>query len=249
MFAKSATLPQFFALIKIHKHNNPIRPIVSFIDSPTYFAAQFLNKIMSPLTDESPHKLKNSTEAKDKLKDMIISESHTLVSFDVKALFTSIPQDLALKCVEKVLNNNKDLHFSTSLSVSNIMKLIGLCLKSTYFSSNSVIYRQIKGTPMGSPISVVIAEIVLLHIEDIAIPNIHDSIYFWYHYVDDVFTCIKNDDINNTLDCINSIDSNIQFTVEREENSTISFLDLKICRNVDGTLCFSIFRKPTHTDV
>ena len=100
---------------------------------------------------------------------------------------------------------------------------------------------------MGS-ISIVLAEIVLQHIEDIVIPNIQDSMYFWYHYVDDILTCIKNDEIDNTLAYINLIESNIQFTVERENNSIISFLDLKIIRNVNGASSFSIYRKPTHTD-
>jgi len=36
LFANSATIPLFYALIKIHKQGNPIRPIVSFINSPSY---------------------------------------------------------------------------------------------------------------------------------------------------------------------------------------------------------------------
>ena len=35
--------------------------------------------------------------------------------------------------------------------------------------------------------------------------------------------------------------------MEKEENSTIAFLDLKILRNSDGGLRFTVFRKETHT--
>ena len=37
MRARAATIPRFYALIiKAHQTNNPIKPIVSFIGSPTY---------------------------------------------------------------------------------------------------------------------------------------------------------------------------------------------------------------------
>ena len=46
---------------------------------------------------------------------------------------------------------------------------------------------------------------------------------------------------------INSINHNIQFTLEREGH-VISFLDIKIMHNDDGSLSTKIYRKPTHTD-
>lgn len=45
-----------------------------------------------------------------------------------------------------------------------------------------------------------------------------------------------------------SITYNFSFTTELENNPTINYLDLTIHRKSD-TLKFSIFQKPTHTDV
>lgn len=42
--------------------------------------------------------------------------------------------------------------------------------------------------------------------------------------------------------------TSINFTVEKEVNGTLPFLDLTINRNDDGTLKFGIYRKPTSTD-
>ena len=42
--------------------------------------------------------------------------------------------------------------------------------------------------------------------------------------------------------------SNIQFTMEIEENNQIPFLDVLVRRKGDGTLGHQIYRKPTHTD-
>ena len=48
---------------------------------------------------------------------------------------------------------------------------------------------------------------------------------------------------------INSIDSNTQFTSEKEDNGSIHFLDLNIIRNnISGNLNIKIYRKNTHTD-
>ena len=101
---------------------------------------------------------------------------------------------------------------------------------------------------MGSPASVVISEIVMQKIEQLAIPLISDHILFWYRFVDDVLACVKADEAENILSQINSINTHIQFTAEKEVNNSISFLDMKIKKLDDGSLNFGIYRKPTHTD-
>ena len=46
------------------------------------------------------------------------------------------------------------------------MDLLNLCLTSTYFQYNGKHYKQLHGTVMGSPVSVVVAEIVMQNIEE-----------------------------------------------------------------------------------
>ena len=43
------------------------------------------------------------------------------------------------------------------------MDLLNLCLTSTYFQYNGKHYKQLHGTAIGSPVSVVVAEIVMQH--------------------------------------------------------------------------------------
>ena len=45
----------------------------------------------------------------------------------------------------------------------------------------------------------------------------------------------------------NSLNASIKFTVEREQNSKLPFLDLLISRNSSGNLSFAVYRKPSHT--
>ena len=58
--------------------------------------AKLLSKILTPIRDKlkltpNEDKLKNTFAAKEALKDITVPDSHILVSFDVKQLFTSIP--------------------------------------------------------------------------------------------------------------------------------------------------------------
>ena len=49
------------------------------------------------------------------------------------------------------------------------MDLLNLCLTLTYFQYNGKHYKQLRGTAMGSPVSVVVAEIVMQNIEEQAL--------------------------------------------------------------------------------
>ena len=60
LYCNKIVTPKFYATIKTHKMDNPIRPIVSFIDSPTYQLAKFLSSLLMPSTDTAEQKLKNS---------------------------------------------------------------------------------------------------------------------------------------------------------------------------------------------
>lgn len=47
---------------------------------------------------------------------------------------------------------------------------------------------------------------------------------------------------------MNSIDEHIQFTVEKEENDSLPFLDSLLTHESDGSISTSVYRKKTHTD-
>ena len=237
----------FTGEIKASRDNYPIRPIVSFLDSPTYNLAQFLSKLLMRITERSNNKLTNSFKTKEFLENQIIPEDYLLVSFDVKSLFTCIPHSLALEAIENALNNDREIFERTFLGIEDILNLIKLCIKSATFKYKDIIYNQINGTPMGSPISVVIAELTMQFFENNALQNSPHPLLFWKRYVDDTLTCLHKNSINNFLSYINSINNNIKFTHEIENNNQISFLDLKIKRNQDNSLSFSVFRKETNT--
>ena len=71
-----------------------------------------------------------------------------------------------------------------------------------------------RSTAMGSPVSVVLANLVVEQ-EALCIPSIHHH-QFWRRYVDDTCTALPSNLVDSFHDHLNSIDPCIQFTIERE---------------------------------
>ena len=114
--------------------------------------------MLKPLTDESKDKLQSTEDFINTIKTIQIPDNHILVCFDVNSLFTSIPLLLALQCTETA---TKRSNTKLPIPTQGIMELLTLCLDSTYFQCNGKHYKQLHGTAMGSPVSVIVVEIVM----------------------------------------------------------------------------------------
>ena len=166
------------------------------------------------------------------------------MSFDVKSLFTSIPLQLALDCTKTAINKS---HYQPPLPTDDLMDLLHLCLNSTYFQYNGKHYKQIHGTAMGSPFSVVVLEVVMRNIEEQALETYSETLHLWLRYVDDTITAVHENKIDEFQEHLNKQNTNIQFTKEIEENGKIPFLDCLVIRE-NNILRTTVYRKPTHTD-
>ena len=105
----------------------------------------------------------------DFIRDKTLNACDELVSFDVVSLFTKIPVDLAVKVAEERLREDASLGQRTSLPVEDIIHLLSFCLKTTQFTYNGTYYQQVFGTAMGSPVSAVIANMVMEDVEQRAL--------------------------------------------------------------------------------
>ena len=101
---------------------------------------------------------------------------------------------------------------------------------------------------MGSPVSVVAANLVMEDIEERALSTFYAPPRFWKRYVDDTCAALPPDQIPPFLDHLNSIEPCVQFTVEEESDGRLAFLDVQLSRSDDGTVSTSVYRKATHTN-
>ena len=98
---------------------------------------------------------------------------------------------------------------------------------------------------MGPPVSVAVAEIVMQNIDEQVLATYMRTILFWLRHVDDTFTAVYKDEIDDFHEHLNRQNADMQFTKKIEENSKIPFLDCLVTRGNNRPRT-TFFRKP-HT--
>ena len=243
--------PRLYGLPKIHKVNIPLRPIVSSIGSPTYNIAKFLVPILTPLTGKGSSFVKNSIHFKSIIKSVEVTDSDSLVSFDVESLFTSVPIEDACIILKSRLDEDDSLVDRTALSAQDIVSLTRLCVSNAYFLWDGKFYKQREGAAMGSPLSPILANLYMEWFEEQAISSAPYKPKLWVRYVDDTFVVWQHnrEQLTEFLNHLNSVAQPICFTMEVENDNKLPFLDVLVTKNRSkGTVSCSVYRKPTHTD-
>ena len=109
MYPTGCVPPKFYGLPKIHKPDTPLRPIVSSCGSVTYGVAKELAKILKPLVGKSPHHINSTQDFVEQAKHFKLEAGECLSSYDVSALFTSVPIDPALNIIKDLLVKDNTL--------------------------------------------------------------------------------------------------------------------------------------------
>lgn len=142
--------PALYGLLKVHKPNVPLRPIVDCTYSPlNKLSGYYLHKILSPLVGKGSTHVSNSREFIEKVHDVTIDEDEVIISFDVVSLFTSIPTDMAVEACTSALQSDWNLPDRSPSDIPDHKRLLCFCLGSTYFCLDEVFYRQVHGTAVG----------------------------------------------------------------------------------------------------
>ena len=91
LYPTGAGSAKFCGLPMIHKVGIPLRPIVSSIGEVTYETSKELARILKPLVGRSPHHVQNTQDFIQQIKGIHLQPDQCIMSYDVKALLTSVP--------------------------------------------------------------------------------------------------------------------------------------------------------------
>ena len=143
----------------------PFKAIVSSCGSVTYGVAKELAKILKPLVGKLPHHINSTQDFVEQVKHITLAPGECLSSYDVSALFTSVPIDPALKIIKDLLVKDPTLKARTAIGIDYIILLLEFCLKNTCFSFQGQFFEQVEGVAMGSPVSPIVANLYMEYLE------------------------------------------------------------------------------------
>ena len=203
-------------------------------------------EIISPLTGKSSSFVKNSVHFVERISDVPI-HSNQMVSLDVVSQFTKVPTDETLAVVRDKLAADPLLEERTCIVIDNLMEMLTFCVETTYFGMGSDIYQQEEGLVMCSSLSPVLAYIYMEYFEEMALGFISLKPSMWLRYVDVTFILWPHqEDVQILLDHMNSIQPSIQFTMEKEQDNKLPFLDVLVTCT-EQEFRSSVYCAPTFT--
>lgn len=237
-----STFPKLYGLPKVHKPDVPVRPILSMVNTPTHKLAKWLVEILRPVRDAvSQNVVKDSFDFVNIIRSIDLTNTH-MCSFDVQSLFTNIP---LLETIDHIPDICNRFQLDLPMNFKLLKSLILLCTHKVQFSFNNIFYFQNDGVAMGSPLGPILADIFMGYVEHFLLHRSEHSPKYYFRYVDDTFAVFDNTtSALSYLDILNSLHSNLRFTIEHEDSGSLSFLDVNV-HKTDRYPTTSVHRKST----
>ena len=235
-----------YGLPKTHKENIPCRPILSMVGSAQHELAKFLSALLQPVLEfYSTNCISDSFSFAKMIQELKIDCNKSfLCSFDIRSLFTNVPLNETINICAEALYDGK---LPTPIIPKHVfVELMKIATTSVEFSFDNIMYKQIDGVAMGSPLGPALANIFVGYHESKLFSKLSKPIVYC-RYVDDTFVIFNNElDFDNFFNNLNLLHPALQFTFEKENNSSLPFLDVLVTKS-KNQFTTSVYRKPTFT--
>ena len=177
----------------------------------------------------------------------VCNDSQFLVSFDIASLFTNIHLDETISICAGFLYRGP----STSVlpfPEDVFFELIKIATNSVSFSFNEIMYHQVDGISMGSPLGPILANIFVGFHERLLFEKFPKP-FIYLRYVDDTFvTFSSRNDALLFFHKLNDLHPSLSFTMEEEKSNKLPFLDVLVERG-ESSFLTSVYRKATFTEM
>ncbi|XP_067139560.1 uncharacterized protein [Centruroides vittatus] len=236
-------VPRLFGFAKIHKNSKEIRPVVEKCKGPTYILEKRMHRHLTPLIEDYQFVVKDPFSLVNNLHDMSLMDNEIGTVMDYESMFPSIN---LTSCFDELVNLLCGLHPKAYKHKKDLEIMVDLICFQSFFSFQGKVYKQLRGVPMGSPMSGLLCELVVRRIERMTVFNYNEHIIMYKRYIDDVLIIWKNDTmIQRFLDQVNSNQHGLKLNLEQVSNKELHFLDVAI-EFKNGALCTKVYIKPTH---
>ena len=238
---------RMYGLPKIPKTGIPLRPILSMCHSVQHSLAKWLAEVLNPVLEfYSGCCVNDSFTFSSIIRRLpVCNESQFLVSFDV-SLFTNIPLDETISiCADFFLHRGPST-IALPFPEKVFIELMGIATKSVSFSFNEIMYPQIEGVSMGSPLGPILANIFIGFQERHLFESFPEP-FIYLRFGDDTFVSFRSrDDALLFFDKLNELHSSLTFNMEEKNNNKLPFLDVLVER-CDSSFLTSVYKKPIFT--
>ena len=246
-----STRPRMYGLPKVHKQNVPLRPILAMVGSAQHATAQWLAELLQPALERySKFVVKDSFTFSNKMREFSPSTSGHMCSYEIVSLFTNVSLSETIDICADVLYRSDDLP-PPALTEPSFRMLLSKVTTGVEFSFNGVMYQQIEGVAMGSPLGPVLANIFVGYHEQRLQIEEDEHLLLYDRYVDDTFAFHTTKEHSvEFLEKLNSLHPSLRFTCEHEDDNKLPFLDVLMVRHGSTeSISFStaVYRKPTFT--
>jgi len=176
---------------KIHKANNPGRPVVSSVNSHTEKLSAYVDEFFRLVAEKLPSHIQDTTHFIKRIRALgKLSEKCYLATLDVSSLYTNIDTDEGFTIVEEELGNtNQNKPSSKTLSC-----LLEKVLKLNNFTFANEHYIQIKGTAVGTRVAPNFPNVSMGRLEERFVYQTEwaSHIRIWERFMDDIFLIFKS---------------------------------------------------------
>ncbi|XP_055304824.1 uncharacterized protein LOC129569719 [Sitodiplosis mosellana] len=227
MKKNNTQISRIYAFPKLHKPGHPLRLVNSTTNSPASALSIWLDSFFRNIIHDK-YDVKNSQQVKEKLRTITLDENDIIVSLDIVSLFPSIP---IRQTIDLIMKKWRKLYRKTAMSKKIFVELLEfVLLEAAVFAYGDMYYQQIDGT-----------EII-----DQVLDTLDWTPKMLMKYVDDIFVIIPRNKLDEFVSKLNAVfPQKIVFTVEKETNGTLPYLDLLIQRGDNNDIKVDWYQKPT----
>lgn len=233
---------RFYMLPKIHKENNPGRPIISGTGTLTEPISSYIDSLIKDIPPTHESFLRDTNHFLREIADVKIPDGAFLVTLDVSSLYTNIPHDDGVRALVESYGTHNPVAYPSKKVIEIFTRLV---LDLNSFEFNNQYYLQISGTAMGTRMAPNYANIFMHHIESNFLSSCNIKPLLYKRYLDDIFIIWTHseNELLKFIQAFNQVHPSIYFT-HTYSNTEINFLDVLI-RVDDGALVTNVYRKPT----